>query len=134
MRILLDTNILISASRSEAGTPYQAFRKAVSAPNKGVVCGQIIDEMRRVYIRKFPTKLDLLEKFLALALTELEVVGTPAPDMGAEVSIRDVSDRPILRAAVAAKVDIIVTGDKDFLESGVTKPQILTAADFVRLA
>jgi predicted nucleic acid-binding protein len=33
------------------------------------------------------------------------------------LNIRDFTDRPILRAARKAKVDIFVTGDKDFLES-----------------
>jgi len=134
MRVLLDTNILISASGNAAGTPNLAFLKAISAPNKALVCDQNIDEMRRVFIRKFPHKLELLEKFLAFALIDLEVVRVPAKDMAAEAQIRDVADRPILRAAMAAKVDIIVTGDKDFLDSGVTRPQIMTAADFLRLA
>ena len=48
--------------------------------------------------------------------------------------VRDVNDRPILRAAIHAKADILLTGDKDFLESGLATPQILTAADFVNLS
>ena len=35
-----------------------------------------------------------------------------------EMQVRDVNDRPILRAALNAKADILLTGDKDFLESG----------------
>lgn len=50
-----------------------------------------------------------------------------------EKSIRDVTDRPILRAARKAGVHIFVTGDKDFLESSVAEPQIMTAAQFVNL-
>jgi len=45
--------------------------------------------------------------------------------------IRDVNDRPILRAALKAKVDVLITGDKDFLESGVETPKIVTAAEFI---
>ncbi|MDR2650192.1 MAG: hypothetical protein LBB94_10815 [Clostridiales bacterium] len=48
------------------------------------------------------------------------------------MKIRDISDRPILRAAIAANVDVIITGDKDFLESGVNDPLIMTAAEFVQ--
>ncbi|MDD4346454.1 MAG: hypothetical protein PHZ11_06090 [Desulfitobacteriaceae bacterium] len=33
----------------------------------------------------------------------------------AEKLIRDVKDQPILNAAIIAEVDIILTGDKDFL-------------------
>ena len=134
MKVLLDTNILISASGSIEGTPYKAFFKAISTPNKGVVCDQNIEEMRRVFIRKFPNKLDLLEKFFTFALMELEVIHASAIPVEEEGRIRDPADRTILRAAIAAKVDIIVTGDKDFLDSGITKPQIMTAADFLRLA
>lgn len=49
-----------------------------------------------------------------------------------EVEIRDINDRPILRAAHKAGVDIFVTGDKDFLESTVTCPKIITAACFLK--
>lgn len=45
MRVLIDTNILISAALSTNGTPYHAFVKAVSYPNHGMVCEQNIDEM-----------------------------------------------------------------------------------------
>ena len=37
----------------------------------------------------------------------------------------------IFRAALNAKVDVLLTGDKDFLESGVTNPKIMTAAEFI---
>lgn len=56
---------------------------------------------------------------------------TPETKTESESKIRDVMDRPILRAAINAHVDIIITGDKDFLESGIENPQILTAAEFL---
>jgi len=118
MRVLVDTNILISASLSKFGNPYLAFIKAVSFPNHGVICQQILDELRLVFNRKFPTKLDLLEKFPALALPELEVLPTPTATLSEEMKIHDASDRPILRAAIAGGLDVIVTGDRGFLESG----------------
>ena len=56
MRVLIDTNILISAALSSTGTPFKAFVKAVTYPNHGLVCEQNIDEMRRIFNRKFPKK------------------------------------------------------------------------------
>lgn len=41
-------------------------------------------------------------------------------------------DRPILRAAIEAKADVLLTGDKDFLESGVKNPKIMTPAEFLQ--
>ena len=43
------------------------------------------------------------------------------------------ADRPILRAALNAKVDVLLTGDKDFLESRVINPKIVTAAEFMEM-
>jgi len=133
VRVLIDTNILISASLSNEGTSYQAYVKAVTHPNSGVICDQNIYELRRVYNRKFTHKIQALERFLAHALTVLEVVPTPVVVVSDEALVRDISDRPILRAAVTAKADVLVTGDKDFLESGITNPKIVTAADFLQM-
>ena len=133
MRVLIDTNILVSASLSSEGTPYQAYINAVTHPNHGIVCDQNIDELRRVYNRKFPHKIQVLERFLTIALTVLEVVPTPAIKVSDEELIRDTSDRPILRAAIAAKADVLVTGDRDFLESSIKTPKIVTAAEFLQM-
>ena len=50
-----------------------------------------------------------------------------------ETQIRDVNDRPILRAAIEAGADVLLTGDKDFLESGVKHPAIMTPAEFLNI-
>lgn len=55
----------------------------------------------------------------------------PIETRESETQIRDVKDRPILRAAIEAKADVLLTGDKDFLESGVKKPAIMTPAEFL---
>lgn len=131
MRVLIDTNILISAALDPHGTPAKAFIKAVSYPHQGILCEQNVDELRRVFNRKFPQRLSALERFLSMAMTALEIVPVPPQEEPDEARVRDVKDRPILRAAIAAGADILLTGDKDFLESGITHPKIVTAAQFV---
>lgn len=130
---MIDTNILISAALDANGTPYKAYIKAVTFPNQGIVCDQNIDELRRIFNRKFPNKIELLERFLAMASTALTVVHTPTDMTDDENLIRDIDDRPILRAAKNANADFLITGDRDFLESGVTNPKIVTAAEFLEI-
>jgi len=48
-----------------------------------------------------------------------------------EAKVRDAADRPILRAAISAGIDVLVTGDKDFLLSGIKNPKIMTPVAFV---
>lgn len=57
MKILIDTNILISAILSPTGVANQAFIKAVSCPNKGFITTQNIEELQMVFSRKFPSKM-----------------------------------------------------------------------------
>lgn len=102
--------------------------KAVSPPHDAMVCNYSLDEMRRVYNRKFPHKIPDFERFLSLPTLSVEIVSTPK-DIGegvrGEQKICDLNGRPIYLAALAAVVDGILTGDKDFLDSGTTCPRML---------
>lgn len=131
MRVLIDTNVLISAALSTHSVPFQAYAKAATYPNRGLICEQNVDEMKRIFNKKFPNRLASLDKFLSIALLTLELVPIPTIENVSESQIRDVNDRPILRAAIHAKADILLTGDKDFLESGVKNPMIMTPAEFL---
>ena len=133
MRVLIDTNVLISAPLSANGTPFQAYVKAASYPNHGLICEQNVDEMKRIFNKKFPQHLTALDKFLSVALLTLEVVPIPTQESASETQIRDVNDRSILRAAIDAKADVLLTGDKDFLESDVKSPAIMTPAEFLKI-
>ena len=53
----------------------------------------------------------------------------PAVDH-AEKLIRDAKDQPILNAAIVSDVDIILTGDKDFLCLDMEHPKCMTVAQF----
>jgi putative PIN family toxin of toxin-antitoxin system len=93
-----------------------------------------MDEFRRVFNTKFLHRLQNYEKFVSVMLLAVKIVSTP-PEIGYEENsnkIRDIDDRPIYCAAVAAKADVIITGDKDFLESGIKTPKIITVAEFIR--
>jgi putative PIN family toxin of toxin-antitoxin system len=132
--VLIDTNILISAAYSRVGIPRQAFDIAVSSPSYHcLICEQTLEEFWRIANRKFPNRIGDFESFMAKALFMMEVVSVPADAYADEEEIRDVDDRPILRAAINAGVDILLTGDKDFTESTVTQPKIMTEAQFIQL-
>lgn len=133
MKIFIDTNVLLSAALNPYGTPCQAYMKAVSGLNQGVICDQNVEEMHRIYNRKFRNRIDSMGRFLSSALTLLELVPVPEREDAKEKKIRDACDRPILRAAIKAGADILLTGDKDFLESGITDPKIMSPAEFLAM-
>ena len=97
---------------------------------QAVICEQNLDEMKRIFTKKFPDKLPALESFISNSLLSIEIVDTPEIPVEEESLMRDMMDRPILRSAVVSDVDIILTGDKDFLESGIDHPRMMTPSDF----
>ena len=134
MKILFDSNVLFPAWFYLNGVCAKAFNKAVNDKNFSVVvCTYTLEEFLRNCNKKFPLEMPKIQKFLYYALKKIELIRTPleSEKVTEEEFIRDIDDRAILRAAIAADVDIIITGDKDFLESGLVKPKIMTPAEFV---
>lgn len=101
------------------------------APYEPLVCDYIVDELHRKFREKFPDRVTELEAFLYNALSFIKVVPTPETAVMAEDKVRDPKDRPILRSALDAHADLFLTGDKDFLESSITDPRIISVAEFL---
>lgn len=76
--------------------------------------------------RKAPQVLPDVEVLLA----ELSYELIPAAP-NAQKLIRDVKDQPILNAAILNNIDIILTGDKDFLSLDILHPKSMTVAQFL---
>lgn len=131
MRIMIDTNVIISAALFPNGRAAKAFFRAMLPPYQPIVCDYIVDELHRKFREKFPERLTELEAFLFQALSFIEVVKTPDDVVELERKVRDPKDRPILRAALDAHADLFLTGDKDFLESAITDPRIIGVAAFL---
>ena len=125
------SNILISAALFPGGRAALALRKALNPPYEPLVCDYVLDELRRKFREKFPDKAAELDAFLHVFLDNITLVSTPEDQDPLEAMIRDVKDRPILRAALNAHADLFLTGDMDFLESSVADPRIIGVAEFL---
>ena len=133
MRIMIDTNIIISAVLFPNGKVAQAFRKAILPPYHPMICDYILDELHRKFREKFPNRATELDAFLYHALAWIQVVQTPQLENEQEFRIRDAKDRPILRAALHEHADLFLTGDKDFLESSIDDPRIIGVPEFLAM-
>lgn len=128
MRIMIDTNIIISAILFPNSSPSR-FIEEVTSEHSIVLCSHIIDELHRVFNKKFKDKLLYLEKFLSKF--SFELVYTPQDiEVDNYPNIRDVADLPILVSAIIEDVDVIVTGDKDFFDVEIEKPEIITVKEY----
>ncbi|MBQ7192889.1 MAG: putative toxin-antitoxin system toxin component, PIN family [Synergistaceae bacterium] len=125
MRILIDTNVLFSALLFPKSVPAAALSRVADEYNM-VLCDRNISELKEILHRKAPQLLPDAEVLLAEMSYEL----IPAIDYAGKL-IRDVKDQPILNAAIVFDVDVILTGDKDFLSLDMGHPKCITPAEFL---
>ena len=125
MRILTDTNILISALLYPNSRPSKALLH-VAQYHELVLSDFNIAEFRRIARDKFSNQHSDIEVFLAELGYEL-ILAPHAP----QKLISDPKDAPILNAAIIENVDIIISGDKHFLNLNLEHPKVMTVATYL---
>ena len=123
---MVDTNILLSALVFGSARMATILER-VAEDYTMVICTYIVDEFRKVVAEKSPKHNAAVDAFFSKF--PFELVYTPAWQTNMP-QLRDEKDKPILAAAILADVDMIITGDKDFLESEIERPEIISHTDF----
>jgi putative PIN family toxin of toxin-antitoxin system len=108
MKVLLDTNVIISAVTTR-GLCADIFR-TVLLHHELVTCSQVLREVRRILRTKFSVAEDAVAEYLAL-LQQDAILAEPAALP--KLPIKDKDDITIIAAALAEKVDLMVTGDNE---------------------
>ena len=130
MRVFIDTNVIFSAILFPGSIPDKALQKSISSPYVPITSDYCLEELKRKFSKKFPHKINALNNFLSVFILCIHVIKVSENITEQEERIRDSKDRPVLRGASESNADIIITGDKDLLESGITKPKSVTPSDF----
>lgn len=118
MKVMLDTNVLISAIVF-GGKARSVLLALMSTDNKIYVSEYVVKEFSEKVHQKWPDKADqLLDLFYSVPVCFCE------SSKILQGELRDKKDIPVLSDALYHKVDIILTGDKDFLEAELEKPLI----------
>ena len=132
-RVVLDTNVLISAALRLEGPP-RAVVDVVRAEN-GVLLfsDETFDELRsRLQLPKFDDYVD--REGRAVYLAQLEAVAEWVSIAGAKLGCRDPDDDKLLETALMGEADCLITGDRDLLEmSSFHDIPILTPGGFLDL-
>ena len=111
MRVVFDTNILVSALVFPGGLGEQALRRVLGETDQLVTSRAIIDELLEVLARKFERNA---EELAHVAVFVSEVATVVAPRRRHRV-VKDDPDNRILECAIAGRAQVIVTGDKALL-------------------
>lgn len=113
MRVFLDTNVLASAAATR-GLCADVLREVLTS-HELLISAQVLKELERVLATKFGVVHDLIDDFIQLMRQDTVLAH---PGQLPKVKIKDQDDLPILSAAISAKAEIFVTGDKEILDIG----------------
>lgn len=111
MKVVFDTNILVSALVFPGGRGEAALRRIVEEQDQLVISKPIIDELLGILGRKFARDAEELAH-AAVFLSELGILVKPRQRLRV---VKDDPDNRILECAIAGRADAIVTGDKALL-------------------
>ena len=112
MKILLDTNVLIAAFVAR-GVCHDVFR-IVLAEHQLMISPAIFSELERVLQDKLQVPADRIDEIVAFITEHSEVV---TPEHPADWPESDRSDLWIVASALAGSADLLITGDKELVES-----------------
>jgi len=127
---MIDTNVLLSALVFPSVKMNELIYKIVTKHTL-VLSSYVIDELLEVTRRKFSGKIEVVDQLLSQLPYEL--VYTPKNPKPGLFEIRDEMDYPVLYSAITEGVDLFITGDRDFDDIVLERPEILTPAKFLDL-
>jgi putative PIN family toxin of toxin-antitoxin system len=129
VRVVLDTNILISAFLFPGGAPEYVYRACIHDRVGLVTSPALLAEFGRVLSEKFGWDPGPVEE----AVSQIARIGTVArPKRRLSVIVDDPDEDRVLEAAHAGGVDVIVSGDRHLLDIGQWEGiRILNARDLL---
>lgn len=114
MKVVFDTNVLVSALVFPGGRAEAALLRIVEERDKLLLSKPILDELLGVLARKFARDAEELAR-TAVLLSELAIAVRPRRRLRI---VKDDPDNRVLECALTGRADAIVTGDSALLGLG----------------
>ncbi len=141
LRVVIDTNLLISAIITAGSTPDQLLKAWREDRYVLVISKELIEEIKDVSQRDYLVNIYPIFSERVVELIEnlnlaAEMV-TPSPENELPVHSRDPKDDKLLAAALGGKATYLISGDKDLLDlsgdSALGNIKIVPAKQFLDL-
>jgi putative PIN family toxin of toxin-antitoxin system len=131
LRLVIDTNVLISAAIKPAGLQRTTLVLAITRPARLYVSRPILEEYGQVLARpELRIRKGLRQQLLQLIKNHSYTV---APTRSLEVA-SDPDDNMFLECADAASADYLVTGNERHFPRFWKKTKIISSREFISLA
>lgn len=136
MRVFLDTNVIISALVFGGGV-RRLLVELLESGYELCTSSYVDDELREKLEQKWPSKADkVFDLYIQMDIEHIDSANEGSEPGASEALLRrDPKDVPVLRDALKARADVLLTGDKDFLATGIGHPMVYSPSmmqDFLR--
>jgi putative PIN family toxin of toxin-antitoxin system len=128
MKVVIDTNVLVSALLKDRDPEAVVLRVVQDPEIEWVVSDQILNEYRDVIRRpRFRLSNEAIDQWLE----QIKRATSLVVGVGAVEFPRDPKDAPLVACALAAQADFLVSGDWDLRDAkAVGSTLIVSVADF----
>ena len=130
MRIVLDTNVLVSGLLTPFGSSGEIVRMIFSGELILCIDARILSEYKEVLYRpKFNFDKEHIDNFL----NEIKFTGSPVLSTLIKKSLPDQNDNMFLEVAISGNVEYIITGNTNHFPEQLCQSIIVyTPADFIK--
>jgi len=130
LRLVIDTNILVSAALKPDGLQRTVFLLAINKPARLYVTDAILTEYREVLARpELKIRRGLRLQLLRLIKNHAQLVRAVRPLQAA----KDPGDDKFLECADAARADYPVTGNQRHFPKFWKKTKVITSREFISI-
>ena len=129
MKVMLDTNILVSALVLAPRGVCADVLDVVLAGHHLVVARETLIELEQVLVGKLKVPVQRAREIAAFVSEQATIVQSSEP---AAWPLRDADDRWIVGAALEDGVDMLVTGDSDILDEPQTELKTFRAGESLK--
>jgi uncharacterized protein len=128
LRLVIDTNILVSAALKPHGLPRTVLILAITKPARLYISREILAEYSEVLARpEFKIRKGLRQQFVQLIKNRGQLV---RPTRALQVA-KDVDDNKFLACADSAGADYLITGNTRHFPRFWKKTKIITSREFM---
>jgi uncharacterized protein len=131
LRLVVDTNILVSAALKPYGLQRTVFLLAITRPARLYVSDAILSEYRDVLSRpELKIRKGVRQQLLQLVENHSHLVRPRRPLMVA----KDPDDNKFLECADAGRADYLVTGNRNHFPEFWKQTKVITPREFLTIA
>jgi predicted nucleic acid-binding protein len=119
LRVMVDANVLL-AGNLWPRWPYEVLQHGIQGDFQLVLTPLVIEQVRRTIAARFALETGRFEVFLGQLDFDEAPDPSPAEVAKHQALVRDATDVPIALAAIQARVDYLVSEDKDLTSTDAT--------------